>query len=306
MEHGTSASGMYSEVFSRLVSVKPSGKGWTARCPAHEDKHESLYLRVGKSGDLIAKCMANHGCTFTVIAAALGVDERAFWKPREPRVMADDKRKWVESYDYRDESGVLLYQVVRWEPKGFSQRRPKEPGTIPRDKSGWEWNLEGVRKVLYRLPELISADPAKKMIFVVEGEKDVHSLEKMGLVATTCSGGAGKWLPEYSAFMSGRKVTVIPDADQPGFEHAKQVAEALAGVAADVRILVLPGLESKQDVSDWLAAGGTSKQLHALVRARFAAAATKENEPCPADLIKQAAAEAESLAATLKLLAGKL
>ena len=103
------------------------------------------------------------------------------------------------TYDYCDESGVLLFQVCRYSPKGFRQRRPDGNG-------GWLWNINGVRRVLYRLPELIAAPPGAT-IWVPEGEKDVDLLRSLGLVSTTNPGGASKrgtkWLPEYNEYLAG-------------------------------------------------------------------------------------------------------
>jgi hypothetical protein len=127
------------------------------------------------------------------------------------------------------------------------------------------WNLEGVRRVLFRLQELLKADP-KARVYIVEGEKDVKRLVKLGLVATTNSGGAGKWQPEYNRFLKGRRVVILPDNDEPGRSHAEEVARNLAGVAKSVKIVHLPHLPDKGDVSDWLQAGGTRKRLVALVK----------------------------------------
>jgi DNA primase len=102
---------------------------------------------------------------------------------------------------------------------------------------------------------------------VVEGEKDVHSLETLNLVATSASGGAGKWRPEYSESLKGRLVIVIPDNDDPGRAHAKQVVESLAKVATP-RLLELPGLPPKGDVTDWIAAGGTRDKLAELLKVK--------------------------------------
>ncbi|MDD5050968.1 MAG: AAA family ATPase [Candidatus Pacebacteria bacterium] len=166
--------------------------------------------------------------------------------------------KVVKTYDYLDESGTLLFQAVRYEPKDFRQCRPD-------GKGGWIWNLEGVRRVLYRLPELLRVNPAD-WVFIVEGEKDVDRLYDEGLVATTCPMGAGKWDDNYSEFLNDRsKVVVIPDNDEPGRRHARQVAESLARVGVKARILELPGLPEKGDVSDWLDAGHDKTELLRLI-----------------------------------------
>jgi hypothetical protein len=164
----------------------------------------------------------------------------------------------VATYDYKDEEGQLLYQVVRYEPKEFRQRRPDGRG-------GWIWNLEGVRRVLYRLPELLMANPAD-WIFIVEGEKDVDRLYDEGLVATTCPMGAGKWNDSFSEFLNDRKlIAVIPDNDDAGRKHARQVVESLSRVGVQAKIVELPGLPPKGDVSDWLNTGGTKDALLELV-----------------------------------------
>lgn len=149
----------------------------------------------------------------------------------------------IATYDYKDESGKLLYQMVRYEPRNFRQRRPDGNGD-------WIWNLDGVRRVLYRLPELLCSNK-DEWVFVVEGEKDVERLYDEGLVATTCPMGAGKWDDNYSEFLNDRKlVAIIPDNDDSGRRHAKEVAESLVRVGVKARILELPGLPDKGDVSD--------------------------------------------------------
>ncbi len=164
------------------------------------------------------------------------------------------ERKITKTYDYNDESGQLLYQVVRYELKDFRQRRPD-------GKGGWIWNLQDTRRVLYRLRDLLRADP-QHWVFVVEGEKDADSLHAEGLIATTCAMGAGKWDDSYSEFLNDRKfVAIIPDNDDAGRRHAKAVAESLLRVGVEERIIELPGLEKSQDVSDWLNSGGTADKL---------------------------------------------
>ncbi|MDZ4278289.1 MAG: phage/plasmid primase, P4 family, partial [Dehalococcoidia bacterium] len=157
------------------------------------------------------------------------------------------------TYDYRDEDGRLLFQVVRLRSKEFRQRRPDGAG-------GWIWNLRGARRVLYRLPELLATDPSQP-VFLVEGEKDADRLATLGLIATTNPGGAGKWRAEYGEALRGRRVIILPDKDDSGRKHAEQVARSAHGVAADVRVLGLRGLPDKGDVSDWLDAGGTAEEL---------------------------------------------
>ena len=169
------------------------------------------------------------------------------------------KRQMVATYDYLDEVGVLLFQVVRFEPKDFRQRRPDPKG-------GWIWNIEGVRIVPYRLPELCEAISSGKTVFVVEGEKDADNLAKLGIAATCNSGGVGKWYSEHAAFLRGAGVVILPDNDEAGRKHAQtNVAGSLQGIAARVQVIDLPDLPPKGDVSNWIDAGGTADELWHLV-----------------------------------------
>jgi putative DNA primase/helicase len=165
------------------------------------------------------------------------------------------------TYDYVDERGALLFQVVRRVPKKFVQRRPDGFG-------GWVWATKGIRKVLYRLPQLIEAVKAQRTIFIAEGEKAVQALEGIGHAATCSPGGAGKWRPEYSnkSVFRDAEVVLLPDNDDAGRAHVEKVALTLRGVAARVRVLALPRLPEKGDVFDWIAAGGTGAELARLAQ----------------------------------------
>jgi putative DNA primase/helicase len=126
------------------------------------------------------------------------------------------------------------------EPKDFRQRRP--------NGKGWTWNLNGVRKVLYRLPDVLKAN----VVLVVEGEKDADNVSAVGLCATTCPMGAGKWRDEYSEALKGKTIALIPDNDNQGREHMAKVGASLDGTVKNLRWVELPDLPSKGDVSDWL------------------------------------------------------
>jgi putative DNA primase/helicase len=167
-------------------------------------------------------------------------------------------------YPYLDAAGHLVMEVIRTitgSPR-FVQRRPD-----PSNQSGWKWSVKDIpveQRPLYRLPELIASNA--EFLFICEGEKDADNLAAKGLIATTNVGGAGKWRPEYGVHFAGRHVVVLPDCDLAGRNHAATVAASLAGVAASVRILELPDLQPKGDVSDWLAAGGDAETLERLAR----------------------------------------
>jgi P4 family phage/plasmid primase-like protien len=228
--------------------------GWAALCPAHDDHKRSLSVDVGDDGTVLVHCHA--GCEFESIAQALGLQKREFFPPRS-------FKDPIATYTYVDSEGRPRYQVLRYAPKQFKQRRLNGSGK-------WEW--KGPRnpdKVLYRLPEIEAAD-AHNWIFVCEGEKSCDRVAALGLASTTNVGGAGKWGHggnNYTVPLAGRRVAIVPDNDQPGKGHAEDVARSLHGIAASVRIVSLPGLEYKEDVVDWLSRGGSPEELLELVDA---------------------------------------
>lgn len=226
-------------------------------CPAHDDHNPSADWHTQKHTWKCRSCGVGGGALD--LARRLGVDlpER---RP-DPVPVAPQKRTAVASYSYVDETGNLLYQSIRFEPKGFSQRRPDGQG-------GWIWNVSEVRRVPYNLPGILAgADEPwnQPTVYVVEGEKDADRLISLGCVATTNVAGSGKWTDDLSVYLADRKVVILPDNDEAGRKHAAQVQSSLDGIAASARIIELPGLRDKGDVSDWLDAGGSVAKLEQLV-----------------------------------------
>ncbi|MGI8923356.1 MAG: AAA family ATPase [Fimbriimonadales bacterium] len=150
----------------------------------------------------------------------------------------------IASYSYTDKNGSQLYEVVRYEPKDFRQRR------LVNGKHAW--GLARCTLVLYRLPNLTKAVNDGRTIYVVEGEKDVHAIESAGGVGTCNSMGAGKWRPEYSESIRGAEVVIVADKDVSGYKHALHVRDSLLAVGCSVR--TVESMEGK-DAADHLAAG---------------------------------------------------
>lgn len=234
-----------------LPSLKLNGSSKAqALCPYHDDKQPSLSIDLetgvfhcfgcDKKGSIFDFYMARNGVDFSAAKQALA--DRAG--------LTSEARKTIKTaYDYTDEAGNLLFQTVRYEPKDFRQRRPD-------GKGGWIWKLENIRLVPFNLPEVIKA----KSVCIAEGEKDVESLKALGLTASCNPMGAGKWRPEYNEHFKGKRVAILPDNDEPGRKHAHQVAQALKGLAESVRVVELPSLPIKGDVSDWIERGGGTKE----------------------------------------------
>jgi len=269
------------------------GKEVFCFCPWHEDEHASLRIHVEKDCFNCQVCNVG-GSAYKLMALLAGADpsdRKTVLGWLHDRGLGNGNgsgngngasnrapdRKIAAVYDYCDEGGVILFQTIRYSPKSFSQRRPKGNG-------GFIHNLEGVRRVPFRLPQLLTAD-ATENVWIPEGERDVLRIEKEGGVSTTNAMGSGKWNDSYSEFLRARHCVILPDNDDPGRKHAVQVANSLvAHDAAGVRILALPNVPPKGDVSDWFDAGGSLEQLERLAKSiqpfKPAAQAIPE-EPAP-------------------------
>ena len=243
------------EIVSKLNGVVETSNGWEALCPAHDDAKPSL--SIGMDDDKIL-LFCHAGCRTEQVVQALGLRMRDLFTNTE-------EAQSTVAYDYRDEKGQLLYRIVRRYPKSFNARRPDGNG-------GWISDLEEVRRIPYRLPDILE----REKIFVVEGEKDADTLhDKFKLAATTNVFGAGKWRTDYNVFFSGKRVYLIPDADEAGEAHMRAVATSLFGVAEKIKILRLP---FGKDASEFYALGGTREQLAKLAKESPAATAEQVRE----------------------------
>jgi 5S rRNA maturation endonuclease (ribonuclease M5) len=227
------------ELLGRFENVKRKNSGWEVQCPAHPDQVNSLCIH-NRDGVWLLKCQA--GCATEDVVTAVKLRMSDLF-PTKPNGGTPDGA----IYPYVDEQERVLFQVVRREGKRFQQRQP-DP-----DRPGeWIWNMQGVRRVLYRLPRVLTAVEAGEKIYLAEGERDVHALERAGVAATCNPGGAGKWRAEYAETLRGANVIVIADKDEPGRKHAEAVRASLAAVTNSVRVA-----EAKRgkDAADHLTAG---------------------------------------------------
>lgn len=191
----------------------------------------------------------------------------------------------VKMYAYTDESYQLLFEVVRFHPKRFAQRRrdpetrkwvwglsaggyslsPKGDYTKTKRTEAPERDFPAVEPVLYHLPELLTSKSSDALVYLVEGEKDVETLEFHGLVATCNPMGSGKWRESYTQALEDRHVVVLPDNDDAGREHATLIQGAVEPHAKSLKVIDLPGLKAGEDVTDWFAKGRTLEELFELV-----------------------------------------
>jgi hypothetical protein len=234
--------------FSELGPIRKTANGFDVCCPNHEDAKPSLSIAYGTTHPVVMDCKA--GCDPVDILAKLGLTWDTLCAPRD---QCPDPGEWTPNgpamavYDYTDEHGGLLFQVCRTADKQFSQRVPDRSR-----KSGYRWQLGDTRRVLYRLPKVLAAIANGEMIWLCEGERDVHALAAAGVTASCNPGGAGKWRPEYAEIFRDVIVRVVADTDVPGRRHARQVAASLEGIAAAVEIV--EAAEGK-DARDHLEAG---------------------------------------------------
>ena len=260
------------------------------KCPAHDDGHASLHVRHGDKHPVILTCHA--GCELDAILSYGGIDKSELLAERTDEAPAfltqcavtpgtvwtpADGNTASHVYPYTDEDGKLLFEVLRVPlPNGkktFYQRHPDSSR-----RSGFTWNMNGVRRVLYRLPEVIEAIRDGRMIWLVEGEKDVETLRALGEVATCCpmGAGSGKWLTEYTEMLRGANVTIVADADATGRAHARTVKKELETVDALVRMV--EAAEGK-DITDHINAG------HGLEQVKVTSADADEKSSYGVDLL---------------------
>jgi len=226
--------------------IKPIGSNvYMVKCPTHEDKKASLKI-TNTSDSILVHCFA--GCTTEAILANRGLQMSDLFhgKPSSKGVIET-------TYDYFDDDGNMTSQVVRRKGKHFTQRHLDT-------ENKWVDNLIGVRRVLYRLPELIAQDP-EVAVFVVEGEKDVETLRSFGFLATCNAGGGNVWFKHFDEYFNNRNVVIIGDNDKTGQEHAQDIKTHLRLVASSVRVLHLDGLKASGDVTDWFSEGHTGEEL---------------------------------------------
>lgn len=165
----------------------------------------------------------------------------------------DRGHKRIAQYVYRDEKGSVVHGVTRCDHKCFAQWRPDDTA-----KSGRRWSLNDqqgnrlVRVVPYRLPEILKAISDDRVIWIAEGEKDVHALVDHGLHATCNAAGAGKWTEEHAQFLRGADITIVADRDDKGKDHALRVVETLRPLANSIYVVQA---KTGKDAADHFAAG---------------------------------------------------
>jgi hypothetical protein len=247
----------FEDFIQRFEKRTKTQKGFAVKCPAHNGKgNTSLSIARAADGGVLLHCFA--GCTPEAVVGAFGLkikdlfaEEKAvaFTPPAYKETAADAPavKPTVEKiYSYRDATDNEAYQALRLVPKSFRQRHMVN--------GNWVWTMDGVTRVLYRLPQIIKV----QTVWIVEGEKDADNLAALGFEATCNVGGAGKWLDGYTESLAGKDVIICGDNDEAGKKHVELVFESIAGTAKTVRIIKLP--EAIKDASDYIASFQTKEE----------------------------------------------
>ena len=242
----------------REDGVKLTGKGLNrlALCPFHEDKDPSFSVEVekglykcfgcGEQGDAVTYLEKKRGMTKRDAMAAVFDDPappvRSFKDAPAPapKFYAELPNSAIAKHVYRSSEGKSVFVVCRF--KGQPKVLPYFPA-VRKGRKGWEQHLplaEG--RPLYRLPELLKANP-KTQVMIVEGEKCADAAAKSfpSIVVTTWSAGTDSWKRTDWSPLDGRRILISADADAPGRKCARGIAAMLHPKCPEIRIAVPPG-----------------------------------------------------------------
>jgi hypothetical protein len=265
-------------LLAKLPGAKKAGKGWSARCPAHDDQRASLSIAQGDDGTALIMCHA--GCDTSTILAAVGMKLAELFPaktgpmptrnrkqttagrtfPTAKEAIAELERKHGKRstpWTYHDAKGEPVGVVVRWDKPSGKNIRP-----VAHLADGWRIGAMPEPRPLYGLPELAAAN----RIIITEGEKAADAARSLGFVATTSAGGSQaatktEWRP-----LAGKEIWILPDNDPPGRKYADIVANILAKLtpAPVVRVVELPNLPEHGDIADWINAHGDAAEPDAM------------------------------------------
>ncbi len=273
-------------VLMSLDKVTKPGSGWTARCPAHDDRHPSLSISEGDDGRILLHCHA--GCTVPDIVEAFGLVMSDLFPPQhavdydreyeladEPVVLPNARRwdEWdtgvsfleedlgshTQHWVYQDAEGRDVGVVVRWDGDDGKTFRP-----LHLAHGGWMVGAMPDPHPLYRLPSFAQAD----RVYVCEGEKATDAACAVGLVATTSCGGAKAAAKSDWSPLAGKEVVLVPDNDDAGEAYVEDVMALLLRLdpAPTVKVVRLPELPEHGDMVDYLELrGGDAEAVRAAV-----------------------------------------
>ncbi|WP_405591287.1 hypothetical protein [Streptomyces sp. NBC_01092] len=177
------------------------------------------------------------------------------WATREiPGINAPGEHAFV----YTDEAGETLYAAVRTQlADGTKKFTQKGPGGVP--------SIEGIRRVLWKLPDVIEAVKAGRTVHLAEGEKAAGALIASGETATCNSGGSGGWRDELADSLKGAaEVIVWQDRDDKGAQWTAAVTKSLEARGIPRTVVQSRTTNPRDDAWDHLAAGYAVAQAKAV------------------------------------------
>ena len=266
-------SATFEEIIKKLELLGPvtgSGEQRRTACPHHSGSSaNSLAVKRGTEDKTLLYCHA--GCEYHDILSTLGLlyskNGTSRKQPEQQNKKASNRTETPLTapsaiYNYNDEFGGSLLRKLRYETADGEKTFRWENFDGERWKTGYGNNTP----TLYRSSHIQKAVAKGEPIYVAEGEKDVDTLVSYGFTATTSSGGAGKWREMDTAALYGAHVIILPDNDAAGVKHAERIAKEIYRHAKSVKVVELPGLPEKGDVTDWMAdIAHTSAELKAVV-----------------------------------------
>lgn len=257
----------FEDIKSKLQRIKraTSGKGFSASCPAHDDGKNSLLLKQQPNGKITINCQS--GCDIKSVLACFNLTEKDLYPNPTPEAKSSpDKQNFDSIYDYKDEDGNLLYQICR---KNLADGKKEFAARTVNEKGKHFYGLQNVRRVLYRLPELLAAKPLQP-VFLCEGEKDADNLAALGLTATTNVFGASEWRKEYNEFLREKYIVICVDRDKAGMKRGEKLISELT--AADCQVQIFDPFKNQpvadkhgKDITDWLELGNDASDVFALL-----------------------------------------
>ena len=244
------------------------------RCPSHDDIRESLHITQGDESDgdgstkILMHCKA--GCTTGQILKALG----AKWEEisgKDPRDVVWKKIQHyyrpdtlTDIYDYQDQDGCYLYSKLRIKDHGNGSKIIRY-ARIDYSSGTFAAGDGGMDHILYRLPELLRSISSGYPVYIVEGEKDVHTLADRMHYSATTAGSSGDWKKEYAQYFKGADVIILPDNDKPGRKAADRIMKDLKDYAYRMKAVTVSS-QDKGDVTDYLdLEGGTPEDLRQMI-----------------------------------------
>lgn len=214
--------------------------------PNHSDRLHWFCRKCTEGGGDVIDFMQQQGKTFDEAVGILGA--RRDNNGKQPSMV----------FNYTDH-----LRVVRYEPKSYVPQRKIDGLWVNGLGNRTDWPL-------YHETDVKSADPDDWILFV-EGEKTADAIRDMGFTVVAIPGGANiarsNWQPQWAETLADRLVAILGDCDAPGAKFANDVQQQLQGIAAEVKIIDLPGLQPGEDPEDWRRRGGTVGQLqHLLIK----------------------------------------